>query len=263
MQQLSFFLPHLLAALSLLSTAAGVVYYVKSTETSAHNSSCPSNNTCHTMDHYASNSSHYFSPDHINVTLYFMSGIHNCTKHLDVTDLQTFAMIGTAEREYVTIKMSIPTEATIVTEHLENSYQQFYMFKNVCNVTMKNISVSYISVSFEGKQLIANNAKFYGQINFTSQYSMSVINVTGSYALFVNCTFQENSFLRYQSNAVITLHDCHIHSFNHMLHSAIVGQSSALNLSGSVHFINNSVGSPVGPYAACGAALFLFSLIHF
>ena len=69
-----------------LTAAQGVVYYVKPTEPCAHNSSsCPSNETCHTMDHYASNSSHYFSPDHINVTLYFMCGVHNCTQNLDIT----------------------------------------------------------------------------------------------------------------------------------------------------------------------------------
>ena len=91
-------------------TAAGVVYYVKPTEPCAHNSSCPSNETCHTMDHYASNSSHYFSPDHINVTLYFTCGVHNCTncKPLEVYDLQSFSMIGQAGRRYMTINMPVP-----------------------------------------------------------------------------------------------------------------------------------------------------------
>ena len=92
-----------LVVLSLLSITAGVVYYVEPTEPCAHHSSCPSNVTCHTMDHYASNSSHYFSSDHINVTLFFMCGVHNCTPQVDVGDLQIFAMIGTAERQHVTI----------------------------------------------------------------------------------------------------------------------------------------------------------------
>ena len=95
-----------------LQPTAGVVYYVKPTESCAHYraSSCPSNEICHTMDHYARYSSHYFSPDRINVILYFMCGVHNCTKHLKVCDLQTFAMIGTAGRELVIINMPIETE---------------------------------------------------------------------------------------------------------------------------------------------------------
>ena len=87
----------------LLTTAAGVVYYVKPTEPCAHNSSCPSNETCHTMDHYASNSSHYFSPDHVNITLYFMCGVHKMGKHLEVHGLQSFIMIGTAGKQSVII----------------------------------------------------------------------------------------------------------------------------------------------------------------
>ena len=110
------FLTHLLVVSShflTLTAAHGVVYYVKPTEPCAHNSSsCPSNETCHTMDHYASNSSHYFSPDHVNVTLYFMCGIHNCTQNLEITNLRTLDMIGRAGRERVTINMPIPVEPT-------------------------------------------------------------------------------------------------------------------------------------------------------
>ena len=74
MLSLILLLPHLLAV---LSPTGGVVYYVKPTEPCDHTSSCPSNETCHTMDHYARNSSHYFSPDHVDVTLFFMCGVHN------------------------------------------------------------------------------------------------------------------------------------------------------------------------------------------
>ena len=142
-------LTRLLAVLSLLSTTAGVIYYVKPTEPCAHNSSCPSNETCHTMDYYASNSSHYFLPDHINVTLYFMCGVHNCTKRVDVCGLQTFAMIGTAGRQHVTINMPIPTEVAIITRDTGIRSQHFYTFTNVSNVTMRSISINCISVSFE------------------------------------------------------------------------------------------------------------------
>ena len=204
MTMLVLFLSRLLALLSLLSTTAGVVYYVKP---SAHDSSCPSNETCHTMDYYASNSSHYFSPDHINVTLYFMCGVHNCTQHLDISDLETFSMIGTAGRQHVIINMPLPAETASIAQVMGS--QHFYTFTNVSNVTMKGISISCISVSFEGKesQFNAINVNFYCYTNSTSQY-VSIINITGSSALFDNCTFQENSFLNYHSNAVITIHDC-------------------------------------------------------
>ena len=133
---LFLFLPHLLAVLNLLLTAAGVVYYVKPTEPCAHNSNCPSNETCHTMGHYASESSHYFSPDHINVTLYFMCGIHNYTKRINISDLHAFAMIGMAGRQHVIINMPVPTEAVVITQHNMDK-QQFYTFTNVINVTRR------------------------------------------------------------------------------------------------------------------------------
>ena len=247
------FLTRLLVVISVPLGTAGVVYHVKPT---AHNSSCPTNDTCHTMDHYASNSSHYFSPDHINVTLYFMCGVHNCTQHMDISDLRTFAMIGTAGRHHVIISMPIPTEDTVTTRDMGS--QHFYTFTNVSNVTMKNISIRCISVSFEGKEsnFNATSVNFYGYTNATSQ-NVSVIDITGSLALFDNCTFQENSFLHYQSNAEITIHDCIFHSYNHMLYSAIRGLKSILNLLGSVHFINNTIGSSTSDYRVCGAAVYL------
>ena len=183
---------------------------------------------------------------------------------MDISDLQTFAMIGTAGRHHVTINMPIPTKAAILAQYMGS--QHFYKFTNISNVTMKNILINYVSVSFEGKDFYMTNANFYGYTNFTSLYR-SVINITGSSALFDDCTFQQNSFLHYQSNAVITIHDCTFHSYNHMLHSAISGLNSTLNLSGSVYFINNTVGSPTSNYPVCGAAIFLSysskSLDHF
>ena len=110
-----FVLQLLVGSTFTLSITAGVVYYVKPSDPCAHNSSCPSNETCHTMDHYASNSSHYFSPDYINITLYFMCGVHNCTQQVDISDLQLFAMIGTAERQHITLIMPPPTKLMLLT----------------------------------------------------------------------------------------------------------------------------------------------------
>ena len=73
----------------LQAMAVGEVYYVLPTE-SSHSVSCPGINscppgqTCHTMDNYARNSIATFSHQtcKVNATLYFMCGLHNCTKQL-------------------------------------------------------------------------------------------------------------------------------------------------------------------------------------
>ena len=88
------------------------VYYVSPTEslsscTCPGNSSCPPGELCHTMDYLAEHNSvtELFSPDHINVTLIFMSRVHNSTKDLTVLqNLHSFVMKGTAKsRETVVI----------------------------------------------------------------------------------------------------------------------------------------------------------------
>ena len=245
-----FILFRLLAVISLLSTIAGVIYYVKPTKPCVHDSSCPSNETCHTMDHYASKSSQYFSPDHINVTLYFMCGVHNCTQQMNISDLQTFAIIGTAGREYVMINMPIPREG---------SYPYFYLLTNISTATMKNIAIIHISVHFNGikpdHEFNVINANVYGYINFASN-DISAIYITGASALFKNCTFQQNSFLRPQASRVI-IHDCIFHSYNHLMETPIAGQHNTLNLSGSVYIFNNSIGSPTHRYAICCGAIFI------
>ena len=177
-----------------------------------------------------------------------MCGVHNCTKHLDVSNLQTFAMIGRAGRQHVTIIMPIPVEPTF--RFGDMGYKKFYTLTNVSILTMKNISANYISVSFEGEYFVATYANFFGYSNFTSVHFVSVINITGrgSLALFEKCVFQQNSFLYFQSNAVVDIHDCVFHSYNHVLYSIIRGLNSTLNLSGSVHFFNSHT---------TGAALFL------
>ena len=127
----------------------GVIYCVKPTEPCTHNSSCSSSETCHTMDHYASNSSYYFSPDHINVTLYFMHGVHNCTKYINVHDLHLFTMTGgAAGRDHVMIYMPIPNKIPQDPESISNNT---YMFTNISHVTITNATVHFISLHFRGQ----------------------------------------------------------------------------------------------------------------
>ena len=126
-----------------LPTINGVDYYVKPTEPCAHNSSYPPNETSHTMDHYASNSSHYFSPDHINVTLYFMCGVHNCSRYqyVIVHDLQVFAMEGLAGRKNVVINIPILTK---ITQDPTSVSKCAYFFTNVSKARIKNAAVNFI-----------------------------------------------------------------------------------------------------------------------
>ena len=75
----------------------GKVYYIKPVKYHSSrpgNSSCPSGQLCYTMDYLADHSSEFFSPDHVNVTLIFMCGVHNYTKDLVVQNFHSFVMKG-------------------------------------------------------------------------------------------------------------------------------------------------------------------------
>ena len=259
MSLLIFFLPYFVIVavqlLSLLSTAAGVVYYVKPTEPCAHNSSCPSNETCHTMDHYASNSSHYFSPDHINITLYFMCGVHNCTKHLDVSNLQKFSITGISDRKDVTIYM--PITMHIPNEPGNDTGNCTYQFINVSSMRIENVTIFFISLNFTGKdcQLEVEHVNFLGYLGSMSPM-VSVIYITYSQAMLNDCTFQQNCFIRIHTNTVLQVSDCTFSSYNHALYSAISVSNSSLKLTGNVTFINNTLGNDLIQYRlVCGGAI--------
>ena len=79
---------------------------------------------------------------------------------------------------------------------------------------------------------------------------VSVINITGS----KDCIFQDNSFVRVQSQAMLIVGECVFHSYNHAVHSAIDVDNSTLTLSGTISFINNTVGSDQY-FSVCGGAI--------
>ena len=91
----------------LAETKKDVVYYISPTKPLSScpgNSSCPPGQLCHTMDCLAEDSNEFFSPDHVNVTLIFMCGVHNYTKNLTIQNLYSFVMKKVAEsRENVII----------------------------------------------------------------------------------------------------------------------------------------------------------------
>ena len=178
-----------------------------------------------------------------------MCGVHNCTKHVEVRDLQSFAMIGTARRQLVIINMPIATE---IPNHPESIANHTYIFTSVSNVRIINATIYFISISFVGENCIfkAKHVDYHGYIGSLSPM-VSVINITGSEATLKDCTFQNNCFIRLQPQSILTISDCIFHSYNHAVYSAIAVDNSTLKLSGTVSFINNTVSS----YSVCGGAI--------
>ena len=178
-----------------------------------------------------------------------MCGVHNCTKHVEVRDLQSFAMIGTAGRQLVIINMPIATESP---NHPESIANHTYIFTSVSNVRIINATIYFISISFVGEKCIfeAKHVDYHGYIGSLSPM-VSVINITGSEATLKDCTFQNNCFIRLQPQSILTISDCIFHSYNHVVYSAIAVDNSTLKLSGTVSFINNTVSG----YSVCGGAI--------
>ena len=197
----------------------GKVYHVKPVKhliSCPGNSSCPFGQLCHTMDYLAEHSSEFFSPDHVNVTLIFMCGVHNYTKNLTVQNLHSFVMKGAAEsRENVIIDHQFvgKPKCTII---------RFFnvSFVNIITLTMRcpviKLKESHITVK-------SSNLKGYPGIN----ESLSFIYVAGrgSQALLDNCTFKENCFVRSNLSDGIIVSNSTFQSYRHRLHSIIAAYS--------------------------------------
>ena len=77
----------------------------------------------------------------------------------------------------------------------------------------------------------------------TMSAMVSFINISHhSQAILEDCTFQQNTFLRLQSSAVLTIRDTMFRSFHHAVRSTIAIYST-VKLTGNVGFINNEVGN--------------------
>ena len=219
------------------SGVAGVVYYVKPTTVCPYRDThCPSGETCLKLDNYVNESSYYFSPDKVNITLYFICGMHNQTseKHIDIHDLQTFAMLGVAANETVTIHMPVQSNKTL----------QTYTFSNVSNVTIETVTIISASIAIRGKtsMFIAHNAHFYGKEPYNNiSKSTSFIILNGSQAFFENCTFQHNVFVKLYSRSTLLIKNCRFQSNCDDEHSAVSVVNSTVYLSASVYFGNNIV----------------------
>ena len=202
-----------------------VYYYVSPTEPLSScpgNSSCPPDQLCHTMDYFAEHSSEFFSPEHVNVTLIFMCGIHNYTKGLVVQNLHSFVMKGVAESgENVIIDNQFGMQLVKCT---------VTQFINVNFVNITTLTMRCPAIDFEKSHLMVKSSYLFGHSRSSINESLSFINITGkgSHALLDNCTFKENCFIRSNLSDGIIVSNSIFQSYRHRLKSIIVALSSAV-----------------------------------
>ncbi len=224
-----------------LAVVLSEVYYVRPTEPhgsgadcSINDSSCPTNQKCHTMDYYASNSHTFFPPaDNASIMLYFMCGVHNLTKKLFICNISTLSVVGTESGASVIINMPL----RIVSYFHEDN---FFTFVNIKKITIENLIINIPSISFKGVNchLMIKNSSLHGYSDFSTSL-FSTINITHSITSLMNCTIKQNIFVQTTARGVLTLKNCLVEHYNHPLHSAIQITNSTIVLAGNVQFTNN------------------------
>ena len=217
----------------------GTVYHVKPIKPLSScpgNSSCPPGQLCHTMDYLAEYSSEFFSPDHVNVTLIFICGVHNYTKNLTVQNLHSFVMKGAAEsRENVIIDHQFGMQ-------VGKPHCTVIQFFNVSFVKIITLTMRCPAIYLKESHITVKSSNLYGYPGINE--SLSFINITGrgSQALLYNCTFKENCFVRnYFSDGIIVSNSI-FQSYRHQVKSIIAAVSSEVTLAGNVNFTDSIVG---------------------
>ena len=137
----------------------GTVYHVKPVKPLSScpgNSSCPPAQLCHTMDYFAEHSSEFFSPDHVNVTLIFMCGVHNYTKNLFVQNLHSFVMKGAAEsRENVIIDHQFGMQ-------VGKPNCTLIQFFNISFVNITTLTMKCPAIYLEESHITVKSSNLYG-----------------------------------------------------------------------------------------------------
>ena len=204
----------------------GVLYYVSPTEPLSScpgNSSCPPGQLCYTMDYFTEHSSQFFSPDHVNITLIFMCGVHNYTKDLMVQNLHSFVMKRTEENRE---NMIIDHQFAAQNGEPNCSVIQFFKvsFVNITNLTMRcpaiNLQESHITVK---------NSYLYGYSDMKESLSFIYISGSGSQALLDNCAFRENCAITSNFSDGIVVSNSTFQSYQHQVNSIIEAYSSAVS----------------------------------
>ena len=253
----SFFLYSILIVglISILGeTEEGVVYYVSPTEQlsscAGNTSSCPPGQLCHTMDYLVENSNKFFSPDHVNVTLIFMCGVHNYTKDLTVQSLHSFVMKGAAEsKENVIIDHQFGAQ-------LGKPNCTIIQFFNISFVNITTLTMICPSINLKDSLITVKSSNLYGYTGIKEILSFINITGSGSQALLDNCTFKENCFVSSNFSAGITIRNSTFQSYKHESGSMIAAYSSVVTLAGYVNFTNGITGINRTLYSS-GAAVFL------
>ena len=252
----SFFLSSILIVglISILAkTEEGVVYYVSPTEPLSScpgNSSCLPGQLCHTMDYLVEQSSKFFSPDHVNVTLIFMCGVHNYTKDLTVQNLHSFVMKGAAEsKENVIIDHQFGAQ-------LGKPNCTIIQFFNISFVNITTLTMTCPSINLKDSLITVKSSNLYGYTGIKEILSFINITGSGSQALLDNCTFKENCFVSSNFSAGITIRNSTFQSYKHESGSMIAAYSSVVTLAGYVNFTNGITGIN-RPLYSSGTAVFL------
>ena len=229
----------------------GTVYHIKPVKhlsSCPGNSSCPPGQLCHTMDYLAEHSSEFFSPDHVNVTLIFMCGVHNYTKNLTVQNLHSFVMKGAVE-----------SRENVIIDH------QFQVGKPKCTI-IRFINVSFVNITtltmrcpaiyLEESHITMKSSNLYGYSGINEALSFIDIKGAGSQALLDNCTFKENCFVRNYFSDGIIVSNSTFQSYRHQLKSIIGTLSSVVTLTGNINFTDSITGThPL--VRSSGTAVFL------
>ena len=212
----------------------GKVYYIKPVKhliSCPGNSSCPPGQLCHTMDYLAEHSSEFFSSDHVNVTLIFMCGVHNYTKDLTVQNLHSFIMKGTAESR----------------ENVILDYQHQYVgctviqFFNISFVNITTLTMRCPAINLKESHIAVKSSNLNGYPGISESLSFIYIAGRGSQALFDNCIFKENCFIRSNLSDGIIVSNSIFQSYRHRLYSIIAAYSSEVTLTGNVNFTNGTI----------------------
>ncbi|MCG8626757.1 MAG: hypothetical protein MJE68_32745, partial [Proteobacteria bacterium] len=189
------------------------------------------------MDYVANHSSEFFSPDHINVTLIFMCGVHNYTKNFTVQNLHSFVMKGAAE-----------SRENIIIDHHPFGMQlgkpkcTVIQFINVSFVNITILTMRCPAIKLNESHITVKSSKIYGYPGINETLSFISITGRGSQALLDNCTFKENCFVRsYYSDGIIVSNST-FQSYRHRLHPIIAAFSSVVILAGNVNFTNGTLG---------------------
>ena len=253
----SFFLSSILIVglISILAkTEEGVVYYVSPTEPLSscvgNTSSCPPGQLCNKMDYLVEHSGKFFSPDHVNVTLIFMCGVHNYTKDLTVQNLHSFVMKGAAEsKENVIIDHQFDAQ-------LGKPNCTIIQFFNISFVNITILTMRCPSINLKDGLITVKSSSLYGYTDTKERLSLITITGRGSQALLDNCTFKENCFVSSNFSAGITIRNSTFQSYKHEHGSMIAAYSSVVTLAGYVNFTNSITGIS-SPVYSSGAAVVL------